>query len=148
MSQIGIVLHGLLHTDSEGREHEAALHALGVHDRQAGLRLAVGRADRVERSERGANVFRRRFPTEVVVEAAGPGDGVEQRVRDESVDPAVHHEPRLALDRHPLHAATGEGRFDVAGEGVRRLVVVVVGVEEFESQIAHGVTCPRGDRPR
>jgi hypothetical protein len=126
------------HADAERGEEEAAGHALLVHEGDAGVAVAVGGADGLERAERAADVVGGAAAAEVLVEAAGAGDGVEERVRDEAVDALVDHQARLAVDLHPLHAALGQLGVDVTGEGVGRLVVVVVGVEELEPEVGHG----------
>ena len=135
--EIGVVLHRLLHADGKRREHEAGLHVLGVHDLHAGRGVAVAGVDRLQLAERRSDVVAAALAPEVVVEHARLGDGIEQRVRDEPVEAAVDHEARLPADGHPLHAALRELRFDVTGEGVRRLVVVVVGVEQLEVDRGH-----------
>jgi hypothetical protein len=98
VGRVDVVHQRLLHAHGEGREHEAAGHALGVHHLEAGVSVAVGGADGLERAERAPDVVGRRPAAEVVVEAARAGHRVELRVRDEPVDLARHHEPGAAVD--------------------------------------------------
>ena len=65
--------------------------------------LAVRGVDRLERAERGADVVAGDLAAEVVVETAGPGDGIERGVRDEAEDLVVDDHPLLAVDLGPLH---------------------------------------------
>ena len=68
-------------------------------------------------------------PAEVLLEAPGLGEVAERRVRDEPVHATADERPRLAVDLGPLHRPLLVLGFDVTGERVDRLVVVVVGVE-------------------
>ena len=63
------------------------------------------------------------------IEAARHDDRVEGRVRDEPVHLAAHQQLHPLAVLHRLHAAVAELRVEVPGEGVERLVVVVVGVD-------------------
>ncbi len=112
-----------------------------VELRQARLRIAVTGVDRFEVAERGANVVTGALAAEVLVEGSRASHGIEQRVRDEAIDPAGHEEAALAVDVGPLHRAPLPSLRDMAGEGVGCLVVVVVGVERAEPQIG---VCDRG----
>ncbi len=131
----------LLHADAQRGEQQRAVHPLLVEQRQAGVALAVAGVpcDRLQLAEHGLHVEALGVAApEVVLEAAGRGDGVEGGVGDELVDPPAHQEAPLAADVGPLHAPLGHGGVDVAGEGVLGLVVVVVRVEGPESQVHHG----------
>ncbi len=134
----GIADQGLLHPDGQGREEERALQVLVVHHGQSGVAVAVGRADGVELAEQvaDAGVARVAAP-EVLVEGTRLGHRVERRVGDEPVDPAAHQQALAAAHLGPLHGPIGELGLDVAGEGVERLVVVVVGVERLEVDGGH-----------
>ena len=132
----------LLHPDAEGGEEEAAVDALGVHDRQPGVAVAVLGADRLEVAEQGGHVLRVGIPTsEVLVEAARLGHGVERGIGDEPVDLAGHQESLAPIDLGPLHGPSGHLRVEVAGEGVGGLVVVVVGVEVVKSIVMVHLGC-------
>jgi hypothetical protein len=61
----------------------------------------------------------------------GPGDHLERGVRDELGDPVADHELPAAPDLHAPEEVAVPFR-EVAGEGVLRLVQVVVGVEHGE----------------
>ena len=74
---------------------------------------------------------------EVVVHRAGLGDRVERRVHDRVAHLPADDVVLAAVDLGPLHAARPELRVEVAGEGVERLVVVVVGVEGLVGEFAH-----------
>ena len=128
----------LLHADAERREHEARLDLLRVEVGDARLAVAVRRADRVELTERGADVLRRVLGPEVAVEAARLRDRVERRVRDEPVHLAADEQPLLAVDLRPLHAALLHLARHEADERVLRLVVVLVRVEHAIAEIRHG----------
>jgi hypothetical protein len=135
---LGIVGEGLLHPDAQRGEEEAGLHALVVHALEAGVAVAVLGADGLELAEGRADVVAGRLAPEVVVEHAGPGHGIERRVRDEAVDLARDHQPRLSVDRGPLDGPTSVLGLQVARERVGRLVVVVVGIEQLEAECGHG----------
>ena len=49
------------------------------------------------------------------------------------------------VDLDPLHRALLHPAVDVAREGVERLVVVLVGVEGAEGELAHALLLPRAD---
>jgi hypothetical protein len=126
----GIAGQRLLHPHAQGGEEEAPVESLAVHDGQACVAVAVLGADGLELTEQGPHVLGLGVAApEVLVEAARLGHRVEQGVGDESVDLPAHQQPLPAVDLRPLHGPLGHGRVDVAGVGVDRLVVVVVGVE-------------------
>ena len=142
-----VVLERLLHPDAERGEQQRAVHALLVEELQAGVAVAVARVvgDRLELAEHRLEVDPVLVATaEVVLEAAGLGDGIEGRVRDELVDPAADEQAPLAVDLGPLHAPLGHRGVDEAGEGVLGLVVVVVGVEGAEAELGHARIVPVG----
>ena len=131
----------LLHADPEGREEQRSVESLPVELGDACRSVAILRVlrDRVEVAEHRLQVEALGIAAaEVVLEAAGRGDRIERGVRDELVDPAPYEQAPLAPDLGPLHAALGHLRVDVARERVLRLVVVVVGVEGAELELAHG----------
>src|SRR5690606_29110204 len=64
---------------------------------------------------------------------------------DEPVDLAAHQEALLAVHHRPLHAALLHVGVDVPDEGVRGLVVVLVGVERREVHSRHAKS-PRVER--
>ena len=75
---------------------------------------------------------------EVVGERAGLGDRVEGGVHHGPADLAADHVVLAPVDLGPLDDAGPELRVEVAGEGVERLVVVVVGVEgEVAEVVGH-----------
>ena len=135
--RFGIAEQRLLHPDTQRGEHEATLDVLAIHELEARTGLSVGGTDRIELAERSADVGGRRLPAEVCVEAAGPGHRIELRIGDEAVDLPAHHQPGAAPDLGPLHAPASEVIRDVPGEGVRGLVVVIVGIEQGEIEIGH-----------
>jgi hypothetical protein len=116
----------------------SSLEVLRVEQRDARVAVAIRRIDRIELAEQRADVLPLRVPpAEVLVEDAGPGHGIEGRVRDEAVDLPAHEQALLAVDHRPLHRARTQARVHVADEGVLRLVVVVVGVEGEEAEVCH-----------
>ena len=126
-----VVSKRLLHADPERREQEAPVEALLVHDPQPGVAVAVLRVNGLELTEEGPHVLGARVATsEVLVEAARLRDGIEERVGDEAVDLPAHQQTPATVDLRPLHGPLGHFGIDVAGVGVGRLVVVVVGVED------------------
>ena len=137
-----VVEQRLLHADAEGGKEDRAAHALLVHQLQTGVAVAVLGvvAHRVEVAEELPDPLALGVAAaEVLVERARLRDGVEGRVGDEAVDLAADEQPLLAVDLTPLHRALGHARLGVAGEGVDRLVVVVVAVEDLEVDVAgHG----------
>jgi hypothetical protein len=136
-----VVAQGLLHAYAQRGEQQGAVHALLVEQRQARVPSPVGGmiGQGLELAEHGLHVDPGLVAApEVVLQAAGPGDGVEGRVGDELVDLPAHQQPPFAVDHGPLHAALGHGGVDVADERVLRLVVVVVGVERPEPEVDHG----------
>ena len=66
--------------------------------------------------------------------AIGSNVGLHDRVADLAAD----HVVLAPVDLAPLHAAAARARVEVAGEGVERLVVVVVGVEDRVSGRSSG----------
>ena len=135
--RVEIALERRLHADAERREHEARLQPLLIHHRDACVAVAILGGDRHQLAERLPHVGLGDLAAEVVVETAGPGDGVEGRVRDEPVDPPADEEALAPVDLRPLHAPLVHLGVDVADEGVFGLVVVVVGVEGSERKRAH-----------
>ncbi len=123
----------------EGGEHEDALHVLLVHGQQARLALAVDGGQRLELAVLLDHAVAGRTVAlleqlQVVVEGAGPGDGVEGRVRHAG-GLAVAEEEVLALAvAHPADVLA-DLLVGKAQEGVVGLVVVVVGVEDL---VVHG----------
>ena len=106
-------------------------------------------AHRVEVAEERPHVLALRVPAaEVLVEGARLRHGVERRVGDEAVDPSADEQALLAVDLRPLHRALGELRLEVPGEGVERLVVVVVAVERLELDVAHRCSSCTAGGPR
>ena len=125
-----VVAQRLFHADTERGEEQRAVDALLVHHLQPDVAVAVGGVGRFEVAEqlddaRAALVV----PAEVLLETARLGEVAERGVRDEPVHATTDEQARLAVDLGPLHRPLGVLGFDVAGERVGRLVVVVVGVE-------------------
>ena len=78
-----------------------------------------------------------RVAAEVLAQAARLGDRVEGGVGDGPADLAAQHVVLPTVDRGPLHRARPERRVEVAGEGVERLVVVVVRVPHRVPELVH-----------
>ena len=72
------------------------------------------------------------------IQASRLDDRVEGGVRDEVVDPFAHHGPGALAVLDHLHAAALELLGQMTGEGVHRLVVVVVDVDRLVVQ-RHGL---------
>ena len=110
-----------------------------VHQRQPRVAVAVRGTDRLQFTEQRVQVRASWVAAaEVLVQRAGLADRVERRVGDEPVDLAADEQPLLAVELGPLNGALAVLRFDVAGEGVDGLVVVVVAVEVLEGKPAIG----------
>ena len=114
---------------SVGKEPDL-LEPLRVHDLEAGVAIPVLGADRLGRAEeleRGAPVG---VAPEVLHERARRGHRVERGVGHGAVDAAADGVVLAASHVGPLDDPGPVGRVQVAGEGVERLVVVVVGVKD------------------
>ena len=75
VGQVGVVAQRVLDADAERREQQAALDPLLVHQREPRFAVAVGRADRLELAEGGADVEALGVvAAEEAVEAAGLRD--------------------------------------------------------------------------
>ena len=125
-----VVLEGFLVDHAQGREEPDPRQALRVHDAEAGVAVPVFGADRLGRAEelvRGAPVG---IAAEVLHEGAGRRHRVEGGIGDGAADPAADGVVLAPSDVGPLDDPGSVGRVQVAGEGVERLVVVVVGVED------------------
>ena len=82
------------------------------------------------------------MPPIPVVEGPGLGHGVERRPNDIGVEPAPDEDPISITDPYPLDPAPPEGLGGMAGEGVGGLVVVIVEIEQTETQLAIGPVQP------
>ena len=102
-------------------------------------RIAVRRPDRLAFGEHLERAAPLRVAAEVVVQRAGHRDRIEGRVHDRVADAPADHVVLAAVDLAPLHGARADARIEVPRERVDRLVVVVVGVERLEVELAHGV---------
>jgi hypothetical protein len=138
VQRVDIVLQELLHPHTEGGEEDGSLHALRIHHREARLAILIRGRQGLQRTEGFADVAVVGATPVVVVEASRARDRVEGRVRDEALHLATHQQALLAPNPGPLHATRGHLRVGVAGEGIPRLVVVVVGVAEREVESRHG----------
>ena len=136
-----VVLQRLLHAHSLCGEQEHGLQPLFVHQREAGVAVAVSRVLRdgsqVAEHLPEVHVAGLVLPPEIVLEAARRGDGVEGWVGDELVDSAAHEEALFSVDLRPLHTSLLHLGIDVANEGVFGLVVMVVGVEREKRKLGH-----------
>ena len=108
----------------------------------AGLGLQVLVADRLTVGQVLERVASVGGAPEVVVHRSGLGDRAERRVAHRVADLTAEHVVLPAVDLAPLHAPLAEGRVEVAGEGVERLVVVVVGVEGEVIELGHTFRVP------
>ena len=133
-----VVAEQLLVEDAERREQPDRLEPELVELGDAGVAVAVLGRDRLAVAEELDRRLLVGVAPEVVVHRAGLGDRVEGRVHDRVADPAADHVVLAAVDLAPLHAAAAERGVEVAGEGVERLVVVVVGVEGEKIELGHG----------
>src|SRR4029078_11891317 len=77
------------------------------------------------------------------VHRAGFGDGIERGIDDGVAHAPADHVVLAAVDLAPLHATRPERRIEVAGKGVERLVVVVVGIEGEVIELGHDPTLLR-----
>ena len=132
------MLEQLLVEDAERREQPDRFEAVLVELREAGVAVAVLGRDRLPLDEELERLLLVGVAAEVVVHRAGLGDRVEGRVDDRAAHLPADHVVLAPVDLGPLHAARAELRVEVAGEGVERLVVVVVGVEGLVGELVHG----------
>ena len=133
-----ILLERGLHADAQGGQHDAGVHSLVVHHRQAGIAVAVLGVllYRCQLPERRPEVIRAGPGTEEVRQCPGGRQVGERGVRYEPVDGAGHEQATLAVDVGPLDRPFRHLGLQVAGERVGRLVVVVVGIHDPE--VEHG----------
>ena len=134
---VDVVLESLFDAAPHGGEQHDRGEVLVVHDLQPGVTVLVLGPERLDLHERPRIDSLGDLAPEEGVDAARHDDGVEGRVRDELVGVATGQHPRAPAGGDDLHAAAGEGRVEVPGEGVERLVVVVVGVDRLVVQV-HG----------
>ena len=135
--RLRIVLQRLLVDHPERGEEEAPGQPLVVEHAQPSGRIAVLRTDGLVVADELERVHVVRVATEVLAEAAGLRDRVEGGVGDRPAHLAADHVVLPTLDRGPLHGPGTERRVEVAGEGVERLVVVVVGVPHRVPEVVH-----------
>ena len=134
----GVVAQQRLVDHAERREHPARGDALLVHRRQPGVPVAVGGPDRLAVAQQGDRVDLVGVAPEVRRQDPGLGHGVERGVGHGAADPAADHVVHAPTDLAPLDAAGPVGGVEVAGEGVERLVVVVVGIVHRMGQVRSG----------
>ena len=132
-----VVLEQFLVEHAERREQPHGFEAELVEPGDAGVAIAVLGRDRLALDQEFPGLLAVGIAAEVVVHRAGLRDRVERRVHDRVAHLATDHVVPPAVDLGPLHAARPELRVEVAGEGVERLVVVVVGVEGLVGEFAH-----------
>ena len=125
----GSCVSSVLVDHAERREQPDLVEAVDVEGGDAGVAVAVLGTDAVAGLEQLERVVVVRVAPEVVGEDAGLGHRVERRVDDGAADLAADHVVLASVDLGPLDDPGAEGRVEVPGEGVERLVVVVVGVE-------------------
>ena len=137
--RLDVVLERLLDAAGERRQHEHRLEVLRVqdlHPRIAVLVLGMVR-HAVDLHQRSRVDTLGDLAAEQQIQAARFDDRVEGRVGDEVIDLAAHdRQGALAVGEH-LHAAALELLGQVPGEGVDRLVVVVVDVDRPVVQRGH-----------
>src|SRR5580698_5587378 len=68
------------------------------------------------------------------VQSPWPSNGIKGWVGDVPVDLAAHHESRLSIDYLEARSSGTERGIHMAGEGIQRLVVVAIEIEELESR--------------
>ena len=130
--RIGIVPEGVLIQDTESREQPDRAQTLFVHDRQAGIALTVVARDALPFPHVLVEGLALGVGPEVPVQAPGLDDGVEHRVGDRIVDLPPDDVADPAMDLGDVDGTAPQLRIEVPGEGVERLVVVVVGVERTD----------------
>ena len=136
----GVVGQALFEQTGQGRPHERAVEAELVHEREAGL----GREERLGRADRVSDDFAAALPLWVAVfeellRSTWSTDHVERGVRDVLRDHIANRDLRAAVDLDVLDQPRVLGRQELR-EGVRRLVHVVVGVEDgkVDNGLWHG----------
>ena len=137
----GVVGEPLLEQAGERRPHHGPVDAELVHEHDAGLGVEEPRQRLdVLRRRRELDVFgpggrRRVLEPELELLGAGRGDLVERGVRDVLADLVLDRDLRPPVDLDVLDHARVLRR-EVPGEGVLRLVHVVVGVEHRVRELA------------
>jgi hypothetical protein len=112
----------------------------------ARITVAVGRADRLQAAKKLAHAlaFGVSAPKKFV-ETARLGDGVECRIRNESIDLPSDHQSLASLHLGPLHAPRLHAPIYVADERILGLVIVMVRVEGGKTKFVHYFApCPPG----
>jgi hypothetical protein len=124
-----VVAERLLVEHPERGEQPHRLETVLVEGGDAGIAVPVGGVDALPGSEELPRLTSLGVAAEVVVERTGRGHGVEGGVDHAAEDPSADDLILAPVDVAPLDAPLAEGGVEVAGEGVERLVVVVVAVE-------------------
>ena len=135
--RLDVVLERFLDAAGERRQHEHRLEVLTVEDLHPRIAvLVLGMIlHAVDLHQRGRVDALGDLAAEQQIQAAGFDDRIEGRVRDEVIDLTAHdRQGALAVGEH-LHAAALELLGQVPGEGVDRLVVVVVDVDRPVVQV-------------
>ena len=125
-------LHRALHAHALRREQPRRLYALLVHAPEAGVAVEPLRMlGRGLACQLVADAGLVALPGKVVVQRAGARAEVDVAgAGDDRVETAAHDVAGHPVDIDHAHAALRELRVAVAGEGVGRLPVVIVGVED------------------
>ena len=129
---LDIRLHQPLHAHPLGREQPRRLHALFVHDLDPGVPVEpLGMLGGLLAGQHAGDVGLRSLPGEVVEERAGARPRVDVAgTGHPGVELVVDDVPHPPVDLLDQHAPVGVLGVAVSGEGVARLPVVVVGVED------------------
>ena len=127
---LGVVLEHFLVEHAERGKQPNLADALGVHCGQSGVVVAVRGVDRGRRPQELMGIFAVRIPAEVLRECSGRADRVERRIGHGKIDLAPDHMALTTIDLGPLDDPTTQPGVKVSGEGVDRLVVMVVAVKD------------------
>src|SRR6516162_6776530 len=134
-----VVLERFLDPAPEGWKHDARLDTLVVDDGDPGVAILVFRSqfELLDPHQRGGIDALGDLAAEQRVQATRHDDRVEGRVGNEPVDPVADDRLGVAAVAVHLNAAPAELLVQVPGEGVQRLVVVVVDIDRLVAQVIH-----------
>ena len=130
-------MEGLLVDHAERGEQPALLETVLVELGDAGIAVAVGGTDRLALLEQFDRVLVVGIAAEVVLEHTRKGHRIEGGVDHGVADLAADDVVLAPIERAPLDGAGAGTRIEMTREGVDGLVVVVVTVEDGESEFSH-----------
>ena len=132
-----VVLEGFLVEHAQGGEEPDPGQALGVHGAEAGIPVAVFGSDRLGRAHQLVQRAAVGIAAEIVHQGTGRRDRVEGGIGHGPADLPTQGVVLAPADVDPLDDPGTVGGVEVAGEGIERLVIVIVGVEDRSIEGVH-----------